>query len=68
MCQRKIKPSIKAKRPEFCLLPLDTSWYIYFAYHSAIENGRNMNIIIYHQLLLLGETKAGLKQNIFILQ
>lgn len=68
MCQRKIKPSIKGKRAEFCLFPLDTTWYIYIPYHSAIEKGRNMNIIIYHRLLLLLETKAGLKQNIFILQ
>lgn len=68
MCQRKIKSSIKGKRAEFCLLPLDTTWYIYIPYHSAIEKGRNMSIIIYHRLLLLLETKAGLKQDIFILQ
>lgn len=68
MCQRKIKPSIKGKRAEFCLFPPDTTWYIYIPYHSAIEKGRNMNIIIYHRFLLLLEIKAGLKQNIFILQ
>lgn len=64
----KIKPSLKRKWAELCLLPLDTAWYIYIPYHSALEKGRNMTIIIYHRLLLLLETKAGLKQNIFILQ
>lgn len=68
MCQRKIKPSVKGKQAEFCFLPLDMTWYIYIPYHSAIEKGRNMSIIIYRRLLLLLETKAGLKQNIFILQ
>lgn len=68
MCQGKIKPSRKGKRAEFCLLPLNTTRYIYIPYHSAIEKGRNMSIIIYHRLLLLLETKAGLKLNIFILQ
>lgn len=68
MCQRNIKSSIKGKLAEFCLLPQDTTWYIYIPYHSALEKGRNMSIIIYHWLLWLLETKAGLQQNIFILQ
>lgn len=62
------KNQTKHKRAEFCLHPLDATWYIYIPYHSAIEKGRNMSIIIYHRLLLLLEMKAGLKQNIFILQ
>lgn len=68
MSEKKIKPSIRGKWAEFCVLPLDVHWYIYFPYHSAIENGRNMSNIIYHRILLRPETKAGLKQNIFILQ